>query len=67
MDNEEKTLINTDMRALFKSCLAGLALTVAGGLSNSYAVGELEKDELKFGFIKLTDMEIGRASCRERV
>ncbi|MEY8193887.1 MAG: CmpA/NrtA family ABC transporter substrate-binding protein, partial [Cycloclasticus sp.] len=44
------------MRALFKSCLAGLALTVAGGLSNSYAVGELEKDELKFGFIKLTDM-----------
>jgi nitrate/nitrite transport system substrate-binding protein len=43
-------------RSLLKQCLAGLAFTLFAGVSNVHAVGELEKDELKFGFIKLTDM-----------
>ena len=56
MNSYKKKFINKEMGALFKSCMVGLALTVAGGISTAYAAGELEKDELKFGFIKLTDM-----------
>ena len=56
MKKNRKTFIKQNMGGMFKSCLAGLALTMAGGLTSAHAVGELEKDELKFGFIKLTDM-----------
>lgn len=38
-------------RSLFLSFIAGLLFT-----STAFAVDDLEKDELKFGFIKLTDM-----------
>ncbi|MGY0624010.1 MAG: CmpA/NrtA family ABC transporter substrate-binding protein [Paraglaciecola chathamensis] len=33
-----------------------MSLTLAGSLTASYAVEDLEKEDLKFGFIKLTDM-----------
>ncbi len=55
MKTDDKKLMKKEIGVLFKKCLAGLALTVVGGLSGAYSA-ELEKDELKFGFIKLTDM-----------
>ena len=55
MKTDNKKLMKKEIGVLFKKCLFGLALTVAGGLSSAYSA-ELEKDELKFGFIKLTDM-----------
>ena len=45
--------------SLLKSLKRGLlAVSIAAGMSSSlvYAAGKLEKEELKFGFIKLTDM-----------
>jgi len=48
---------NTQLtRKRFKRSLAAMTLTLLGGLSAAQAVDNLEKDELKFGFIKLTDM-----------
>ena len=43
-------------RKRLKRSLAALTLTLLGGLTSVQAVEDLEKDELKFGFIKLTDM-----------
>ena len=43
-------------RRRFVALTLGAALTSALPLSASANVGEPEKDELKFGFIKLTDM-----------
>ena len=43
-------------RQRLKRSLAALTLTLLGGLTSVQAVENLEKDELKFGFIKLTDM-----------
>ena len=43
-------------RQRLKRSLAALTLTLLGGLTSVQAVEDLEKDELKFGFIKLTDM-----------
>jgi nitrate/nitrite transport system substrate-binding protein len=56
MKKNRKTFSKRNIGGMFKSCLAGLALTMAGSLTAAQAVEELEKDELKFGFIKLTDM-----------
>ncbi|CAN8139588.1 nitrate/nitrite transport system substrate-binding protein [uncultured Thiomicrorhabdus sp.] len=42
-------------RTLLKHSLAALAIS-ALGTSSAYAVGYPEKEDLKFGFIKLTDM-----------
>jgi len=56
MKKNRKTFSKRNIGGMFKSCLAGLALTMAGSLTAAHAVEELEKDELKFGFIKLTDM-----------
>ena len=41
---------------LFKHLLAAASLILASGLSPAQAVDDLEKEDLKFGFIKLTDM-----------
>ncbi|MGB1703106.1 MAG: CmpA/NrtA family ABC transporter substrate-binding protein, partial [Cycloclasticus sp.] len=43
-------------RKRLKRSLAALTLTLLGGLTSVQAVEDLEKEELKFGFIKLTDM-----------
>lgn len=43
-------------RSLLKNLIAGISLTAIGGLTAAHAVENLEKEELKFGFIKLTDM-----------
>ena len=56
MKKNRKTFSKRNIGGMFKSCLAALALTMAGSLTAAHAVEELEKDELKFGFIKLTDM-----------
>jgi len=42
--------------SLLRSFIAGVSLTIVGGLTTAQAVDNLEKEELKFGFIKLTDM-----------
>lgn len=61
MSNREKlmrgaaTAIATTRRNLLLAGL-GAALVMAAGLPAARAAGQVEKDELKFGFIKLTDM-----------
>ncbi|BBP46229.1 nitrate ABC transporter substrate-binding protein [Thiosulfatimonas sediminis] len=43
-------------RTLIKKTLLSMAMATAIGSTSAYAVGYPEKEELKFGFIKLTDM-----------
>ncbi len=43
-------------KSIVRNLFAGISLTLAGSLTASYAVEDLEKEDLKFGFIKLTDM-----------
>jgi len=47
--------IKPGRRGFIKTLSCAVAMTCGLGLSSSYA-GELEKEDLKFGFIKLTDM-----------
>jgi len=48
-------LKNTGRRGFIKTLSYAVAMSCSLGFVSSYA-GELEKEELKFGFIKLTDM-----------
>jgi nitrate/nitrite transport system substrate-binding protein len=43
-------------RQFIKKSLLGVAIASTLGVSSAYAVGYPEKEDLKFGFIKLTDM-----------
>lgn len=43
-------------RQFIKKSLLGVAIASTLGFSSAYAVGYPEKEDLKFGFIKLTDM-----------
>ena len=59
--SESKTLESTNTRRHFlkKTALAvttALALSSGAFVSSAYALGDPEKEDLKFGFIKLTDM-----------
>jgi len=46
---------NAGRRGFIKTLSCAIAISCSLGMASSYA-GELEKEELKFGFIKLTDM-----------
>ncbi len=48
--------MKTNRRGFFKKSLVAMALTASLGSQVAYAVGYPEKEDLKFGFIKLTDM-----------
>lgn len=56
--NEKMKGITTDHPRLsvYKYLLTGACLILAGTFSSAQAVDDLEKEDLKFGFIKLTDM-----------